>query len=116
MSRLAPYHARRRIVSEMRVVLKTEGLIESHRRSEIANGQIHEDHSGHWRILLVVQIGSFNALPSVSRTGTSDFDRTLRFSLGNGTSHHQIQFRQHGPDQFRTASNHITTWRLARWE
>src|SRR5919197_3406618 len=36
IDRLAPYHARRRIVSEMRVVQKTEGLVESHRPSEIA--------------------------------------------------------------------------------
>src|SRR5690606_38481362 len=47
IDRLAPYHASSRIVSEMRVILKTDGLVERHRCVEVNYGQVHENHSGH---------------------------------------------------------------------
>ena len=59
VDRLAPYHARSRIVGEIRIVLKTEGLVEGHRRVEVGDRQVHENHLGHW--------GSFFQLERPSR-------------------------------------------------
>jgi hypothetical protein len=49
-----PHHARSRLVGELRIVLETDGFVESHGRLEVGDRQAHKNHLAHHSFLYLL--------------------------------------------------------------
>ena len=102
VDRLAPHHARGRVVGEVRVVLETEGVVEGHRGLEVCDREVHENHLGHvcsfLRLLLFLNLRDRPRpylLEGRTRIGLPDTGRKYFYQCNAGSCDREVVWGCH---------------------